>query len=205
MSVFEITVPVFAILGLAASTFTCFFGERLFRVVLGLFGFFLGAGLAAALASFLSLDTEGALMVLAAIGGAVGAVVLVSAFYAGVVLVGAAGGVVLASVVSAGLDDLRIQVVVVIVLAVLGGILALKLQRVVLSLATALIGAAGMMATGLYLLIGPLLAERLAERAHRGSLLEQVDWFVIGVGALLAIFGAGVQLRTKKPPPAQRK
>ena len=63
----------------------CFFGHRLFRVVLALFGFIFGA----LAASSMSGPSTRLMLVAARVGGLVGAGMLLAAYFVGVALVGA--------------------------------------------------------------------------------------------------------------------
>src|SRR3954451_20284934 len=86
---YELPAAVLLLLGGAVS---CFAGYRLFKVVLGIYGFILGAGLASSAMG--SSNTIG--MVIAALaGGLVGAVILVFAYFVGIALVGAGLGALL--------------------------------------------------------------------------------------------------------------
>ncbi|MGE5834794.1 MAG: DUF4203 domain-containing protein, partial [Acidobacteriota bacterium] len=65
---------------------SCFAGYRLFRVVLGLYGFFLGAMITT---STMGTANMWYLVLAAVVGGLVGAVLMVAAYFLGVGLVGA--------------------------------------------------------------------------------------------------------------------
>src|SRR5205814_10671969 len=74
----------------------CFAGYRLFRVVLAIYGFILGAMLASSMMA--ATNTFG--MVLAAlVGGLAGAVILTFAYFVGIALLGAGLGALVAHVV----------------------------------------------------------------------------------------------------------
>src|SRR5438477_7416391 len=73
---------IFAVGGLLA----CFAGYRLFRVVLGLYGFMFGA---AVTTSVMGATNTFALALAAIVGGLVGAALMVAAYFIGVGLVGA--------------------------------------------------------------------------------------------------------------------
>ena len=79
----------------------CFFGYRLFRVVLAISGFILGALLAS---SIFGMSDTGPMIIAALIGGLVGAGILFAAYFVGVALIGAALGAVVANVVMAAGD-----------------------------------------------------------------------------------------------------
>src|SRR5918994_7623217 len=78
-----------AIVLLIGGIVSCFFGYRMFRLVLAIFGFILGA--LAASSVFGASDTTW-MLIAAAVGGLVGAGILIAAYFVGVALVGAGLG-----------------------------------------------------------------------------------------------------------------
>ena len=68
---------------------SCFAGYRVFRVVLGFFGFVLGALLTS---SMMATDQTVWMIGAAIVGGIVGALILVAAYFVGVALIGAGAG-----------------------------------------------------------------------------------------------------------------
>jgi hypothetical protein len=116
---------------------SCFAGYRVFRVVLGVYGFILGALLASSL-----MGAEQTLLMIggAIVGGILGALILIAAYFVGVALIGAGVGALVANVVSAAIGR-EPHILVVIALAVVGALLALVLQRYVIVLSTAFGGA----------------------------------------------------------------
>jgi hypothetical protein len=128
--------PAAAIL-LAGGLLACFAGYRVFRVVLAIYGFILGAVLASAL-----MPAEQTLwMILTWLaGGLVGALIMLVAYFAGVALVGAAAGAALAHLGAAAFDT-EPGMLVVVVVSIAGALVALALQRYVIIVATAFGGA----------------------------------------------------------------
>jgi len=127
-----------AILLVLGGTLACFAGYRLLRTVLGIYGFILGAMLAS---SMVDVSNTFAMVVAAVIGGFVGAVVLVFAYFVGVALVGAGLGALIAHMAwsqAAGADP---PAIAVIVASVLGAVGTMILQRYVIVVATAFGGA----------------------------------------------------------------
>jgi hypothetical protein len=115
----------------------CFFGYRLFKFVLGIFGFILGA--LAASSIWGAGDTT--YMVLAALGGGIaGALLLLAAYFVGVALVGAGLGALLANLIWTQIEG-DPHPFVVVLFSVAGALLATWLQRYVIILATAFGGA----------------------------------------------------------------
>src|SRR4249920_4046572 len=80
---------------IAGGLVSCFAGYRLFRVVLSIYGFILGALLATSIAGA---GSTGTLLIWALVGGLAGALILNLAYFLGVVLVGASIGAMLATV-----------------------------------------------------------------------------------------------------------
>ena len=128
--------PAAAIL-LVGGLLACFAGYRIFRVVLGIYGFILGALLATSI-----VGTENTMWtIIASIGGGVaGALLLIAAYFVGVALIGAGLGAMVANLIWAAIGG-EPHVVVVIVLAIAGALAALALQRYVIIVATAFGGA----------------------------------------------------------------
>ncbi|MGE0446768.1 MAG: DUF4203 domain-containing protein [Vicinamibacterales bacterium] len=127
----------------------CFFGYRLFRIVLAITGFIVGAGLAS---SIFGMSDTWPMIAAAVIGGLIGAAILFFAYYAGVALTGAVLGAVVANVAFAA-GDRAPSVMVVIALAVIGAALAMYLQRYFIIVGTAF-GGAWTMIVGAMALLG---------------------------------------------------
>lgn len=126
-----------AILLLGGGLLACFLGYRLFRVVLAIYGFVVGAFLATALVD----AAETWRMILtASAGGLLGALVLFAAYYVGVALAGAALGALAVHLVWSRLDG-EPHALIVIAFTVAGAFGALALRRYVIIVATAFGGA----------------------------------------------------------------
>ena len=122
---------------MAGGIVTCFAGYRLFRFVLGAYGFILGALIASSMVG--TADTW-AIVVSAIAGGAVGALILVAGYFVGVALVGAGTAAFLLNVIYTPLRG-DPQWVLVIVTAAVGAFVAIWFQRHVIVAATACGGA----------------------------------------------------------------
>lgn len=132
---YELPAAILLILGGALS---CLAGYRLFRVVLAIYGFILGAMIAS---STMGVSDTVGMVVAALVGGAIGALILVFAYFVGIALVGAGLGALVAHI---GWQSVRTgdpPPLAVIVLAVVGAIGAMLLQRYVIVVATAFGGA----------------------------------------------------------------
>jgi len=187
---YELPAALFLFLGGAVS---CFAGYRLFKLVLAIYGFILGAGLAS---SAMGASNTVGMIVAALAGGIVGALILVFAYFIGIALVGAGLGALVAHVgwgyVRAG-DP---PVLAVIVMALVGAIGAMVLQRYVIVIATAFGGAWTMILGGLAI-AGDRLAARhaptqsvwiLYPTAASAAGSVRIAWVALGV------VGAAVQL-----------
>jgi len=191
---YELPAAIVLVLGGALA---CFAGYRLFRFVLAIYGFILGAMLASSLVA----PSMTVWMVVAAIvGGLVGAVVLMFAYLVGIALVGAGLGALVAHFAAQYFGPGDPPPIVLIVLAVLGAIAAMLLQRYVIIVATAF-GGAWTVIVGLFAATG----DRRAVRAAAGGdvwIFYPMNpapgqrWVPI-VWILLGLIGTGVQLGTR--------
>jgi Domain of unknown function (DUF4203) len=139
------SVPV-AVLLIAGGMIACFAGYRLLRTVMGIYGFIIGAMLAS---SVMGITNTVGMVAAAVLGGFVGAVVLVFAYFIGVALVGAGLGALSAHVVWALMRPGDPPAVAVIVAATVGAVGAMLLQRYVIIVTTALAGAWTILVGGL--------------------------------------------------------
>jgi hypothetical protein len=175
----------------------CFAGYRLFRVVLGLFGFYAGALMTAQLMDMSA--HHWALLLAALVGGIIGAGLMIAAYFVGVGLVGAglaALGLNVAWEYIAGADP---PTTVLVVICVLGALAALSIARYVVIFGTALAGS--------WTLIIGALAMRGDEAARHAASAGDVwilyplapltgRWWVLPLWLLLALAGVIVQLNT---------
>ena len=83
---FELPAAIVLVLGGAVA---CFAGYRLFRVVLAIYGFILGAMLAS---SVMGISNHAAMIIAALVGGIIGALLFTFAYYVCIGLIGAGHG-----------------------------------------------------------------------------------------------------------------
>ena len=131
---YQLPAAIILVLGGIVS---CFFGYRLFRIVLAIFGFILGA---LAASSVFGVSDTGPMIVAALVGGLIGAAILFAAYFVGVALIGAGFGAAAANLIWAWLGS-EPHLAIVVGLSILGAIVALWLQRYVIIVATAFGGA----------------------------------------------------------------
>jgi hypothetical protein len=127
-----------ALVLLLGGALACFAGYRLFRVVLGIYGFILGAMIAS---SVVGVSNTVGMVAAAIVGGLIGSVVLVLAWFVGVSLVGAGIGVLIAHLVWSGLNGSDPPAVAVIAAAIAAAIGAMFVQKYVIIAGTAFGGA----------------------------------------------------------------
>lgn len=181
-----------AVILLLGGLLACFAGYRVFRVVLGIYGFILGVLLASSI-----VGTEHTLWtVLASLGiGLLGALVLIGAYFVGVALIGAGLGAGLANLIWAGIGG-EPHIIVVIVLAIAGALVALALQRYVIIVATAFGGAQTVVVGAAAMLGNRAAAETAARTVYSVYPFDPMPGTSMdaGVSLILGIVGVLVQL-----------
>jgi hypothetical protein len=183
---------------------TCFAGYRLFRIVLGFFGFIVGIMTATSMVGSSSTWT----MIMAAlVGGVVGAVLMVAAYFIGIGLVGAGLAVLGLHVIWAQVAGGEPGTIVTVLVAVLGALVALSVVRYVAIFGTAIAGSWTFIIGGLALLGDP----KALVAASAGDVWvlypwqpAQGDWWVWGFWVLLSLAGIIVQLATTTKTAARK-
>jgi hypothetical protein len=188
---YELPAAILLVLGGALS---CFAGYRLFKVVLGIYGFILGALLAS---STMGVTNTTGMIVAALVGGIAGALLLMFAYFIGIALVGAGLGALVAHVGWGYVGTGDPPAVAVIVLSILGSIGAMLLQRYVIIVATAF-GGAWTVIVGALALAGDRGAARAASTGDVWILYPMTPapgqrWVPIAWVAL-GLIGTAVQL-----------
>jgi hypothetical protein len=187
------TALLLAVGGLLA----CFAGYRLFRFVLGLYGFLFGAFMAT---SVMGTSDTWTLVIAAVAGGVLGALLMVAAYFMGVGLVGA------------GLAALAINLVwrfiggdpptwLLVIVCVVGALAALSVVRWVVIFGTAIAGSWTLIVAGLALMGDPAAA-RAASAGDVWILypLGQTggQWWQVAAWFGLTVAGVAVQIATSK-------
>jgi len=139
-----------ALLLLVVGLTSCFLGYRLFKFLIGVFGFLAGSILAGFVYSVAVADPGAGIWIAALVGGVIGSAVFYIVYPVAVFGVGAGFGALAAGFFVPGLAvDPRWFVVGT---AVVAGILALLVQRFVITVATAFLGAWFALQSGLFLM-----------------------------------------------------
>jgi hypothetical protein len=182
-----------AIVLLIGGLVACFFGYRLFRIVLAFTGFVIGALLAS---SVFGVSDTWAMLIAAGIGGLVGAGVMLAAYFVGVALTGAALGAVAANLLFAATGQ-GPHYLVLVLMTVVGAAASMYLQRYFIIVGTAF-GGAWTLIVGLMALLGNPSAMSAAAGGNvwvayplspaPGQRWVPVAWIVLG------LIGTTVQL-----------
>lgn len=186
---------------LAVGLLACFAGYRLFRAVLTIYGFVLGALFASTL---VAPSQTVAMIVALLVGGLIGAALMYLGYFVGVMLVGAGLGALAGQALWTQFAG-HPNTIVTVVLAVIGAVLAVKVQRYVIVIGTAFIGAQTAVAGGLALLspggprprgVEPVWIAHLGVPAL-GEGWPFIAWIVLGVVGTLAQLGWGGKTKAK--------
>ena len=185
-------LPAAAIL-LAGGVISCFFGYRLFRTVLAIFGFVLGGMLAS---SVFGVSNTTMMLVAWVLGGLVGAFILIFAYFLGVALAGAAIGAAVANVMFS-IGNREPRALVIILCSIAGAIASMYLQRYFIIVFTAF-GGAWTMIVGAMALVGDRTALKAATSgdvwvAYPLNPAPGQRWVPI-VWIVLSLIGAAVQV-----------
>jgi len=181
---FDLAVAIVLVLG---GTVACFAGYRLFRVVLAIYGFILGAML---VSSVMGISNQAGMIIAAIAGGVVGALLFAFAYYVTIGLIGAG---MTAFFVHAFWDYWRHvepPTAAILIASVAGAVVAMALQRYVVILSTGFSGAWTMI-VGAFAIAGNRAAGRAAASGNvwifypfapaAGQRWVSVAWFVLGL------------------------
>lgn len=192
-----------AILLVIGGLVACFAGYRVFRTVLGIYGFIFGAFVAT---SAMGTSDTAWLVGAAVVGGIVGALIFIAAYFVGVALIGAGLAAIAVNVVWGQITGGDPPALAIIIAAVAGALASLSLQRYVIIVGTAFGGAWTLLVGGLAL-AGDGAAQAAASSAAErpdvwvlypmnpapGEIWVPIAWIALG------LIGVFVQLRyTKK-------
>ena len=191
-------VPATAVLAIGG-LLACFAGYRLFRFVLAMYGFIVGAFFTA---SLMGPANQWTLVVAFLAGGLLGAVLAIVAYFLGVGLIGAGLASLALNVAWTHLGSTpEPPTVLLVVTAVVGAIAALAAVRYVVVIGTALAGAWTLL-VGAFGLAGDPSARAAATAGDVWILYplspNPAHWWAPFAWIALAIAGAVIQLSTTK-------
>ena len=190
---------IYALASAAIGVAACFFGYRLFKVILAIWGFMIGA----ALFADITMRVTGK-QLFATVAGLIGGIFVAGfaelLYLMGVFLVGATLGFVVTSAAS-GAMGLAVNPIIMLSAAVLAGFVALSFQKAVIIWATAFDGS-WLIVSALVLFQGRAKGwSALSAVAGRGGLF--LAWLALGFAGVVvqyAITSRGVR---HGPPPPQ--
>jgi hypothetical protein len=181
-----------ALLIVAGGALACFAGYRLFRIVLAIYGFILGAMIAS---SMMGVSSTAAMVIAALVGGVLGALTLVFAYFVGIALLGAGIGALGTHVVWGQTAAGDPPALVIVGASIAGAIGAMLLQRYVIVVGTSFGGAWTMIAGVL-----SIAARRAGTRAGGEDLwilyptMPAGDRWSMILWVVLGLTGTAVQL-----------
>jgi hypothetical protein len=192
-----------AVLGIVLGAIECFLGYRIFKIIVGITGFVVGASLGALLASA---DSQSQVIILLAglLGGVVGAVLSVVFYFIGIFLIGAVLGAVLGYVLFS-LASTSPRAVVLLILAVIAGIVAVVFQKLMIIVSTAFGGAWGVVsgvASFARLAIGPLDTQALSYLRPRTLYPLILCWLALGLIGVVVQYRSAPAKRVQPSPPS---
>ena len=198
-------VTPLAVIFLVGGLMACFAGYRLFRVVLGIYGFIFGAAI---VTSTMGASSTFALVVAAIVGGLIGSVLMVAAYFIGVGLVGAGLALLALNAGWRWIGHGDPPVIAVAIVAVVGALAALSIVRYVVIFGTALSGSWTAILGAL-----ALTGERAAARATSAGDVwvfyplgpPSQPWWVPLAWIALGLAGALVQLATTSKTAGPKK
>lgn len=194
MDVPQDAVNVIIGLSILVGAIQCFFGYRIFKVILGLTGFLVGGVLAAAIGYAISQEEVVALLA-GLVGGFIGAALMVTLYFIGIFVIGALLGGVLGTVLFtvAGNDP---EPVVLLILGVIAGVLALIFQKFMIIVSTGFGGAWHVVSGIAHFTMGTIdltTIERFFSSGGSHLYATVLCWLALGI--------VGVMVQYKSPPP----
>jgi hypothetical protein len=173
-------------LGIVIGAIQCFFGYRIFKVVLCLVGFILGGSIAASIGYAVS-HQESISLLAGLIGGVIGAALMVTLYFVGVFLVGAFLGTILGTVFFTAAAS-NPNPAVLLIFAVVAGVIALFFQKFAIIVSTAFVGAWSVVTGIAYFagLVDLTNIERMFQPAGNRVYVILLFWLVLGcLGAIM--------------------
>ncbi len=165
-----------AILLVIGGLVACFAGYRVFRTVLGIYGFIFGAFVAT---SAMGTSDTAWLVGAALVGGIVGALILIAAYFIGVALIGAGAAALAVNLIWGQVTGGDPPALAIIIAAIAGALASLSLQRYVIVIGTAFGGAWTLLIGGLAL-AGHRTAEAAASAAASATAgIDRPDVWVL--------------------------
>jgi hypothetical protein len=199
----EIT-DLIIIASIAFGALSCFFGYRIFRLILGILGFFLGALVAGGIAFHLTNGSQIIVLIAALAGGILGAGIFAMLYFVGIFVLGAILGGLLGTLISTALGG-SFQFFMQLTLAIVGGIIALIFQKFMIIIATAFSGSWSIVTGVYYFITGNLELYQMFQ--HPGNLfIMDINFYILLLNwFILAIIGTIIQYKITKKKTYHKK
>lgn len=197
-------IDLIVIGSIAIGALGCFFGYRIFKLILGILGFVLGAILAAWIANNI-LDGSQTIVVIAALaGGIICAVLMTFLYFIGIFVLGAILGGLLGTLIGTALEG-YLQIIIQLILAVIGGVIALIFQKFMIIIATSLSGSWSAV-TGIYYFIsGDLDIYRIYQQPKNLLFVDIHFYIILLCWLILGVIGIFVQYKITGKKPKKNK
>ena len=186
---------VFLILTVLFGIWSCFWGYRAFKVVLGIVGFGVGAYFGALAGAFFTGGFGVVAVITGLIGGLIGAALVSVVYYVGIFVLGALFGWVVYTMI-AGAAGFGPEIILLVALALVGGVLALFFQKFLIIVSTAFIGSWFAVSGGFSLVgsdFGPLdlfhAPIRLLRPEGGINTIVVISWVALGILGSIFQFG----------------
>jgi hypothetical protein len=184
-----------ALVSIAFGLLNCFFGYRIFRIMLGVYGFILGAVAGFALINSVAPDETLWLLLAVLVGGLLGAALMVIFYFIGVFLIGALAGAIIVDTLGLAIG-VDMPLLVIVIVAIVAGTAALFFQRYAIIVATALSGAWTAVGGTFSLISSQELELRQVFAQAAGQRAGLALWIVLVIWLVVAVAGVILQLRT---------
>ena len=143
---------IIAFASIILGAITCFFGYRIFKVVLGIFGFILGISIFGGIAFGMSGGEQEVAIIVGLVGGIIGAVLMVTVYFIGLFLLGVGLGSLLGVLLITGTEGSP-EPVILFILAIIGGVFTVIFQKLTIIASTSL-GGAWSVVSGIFHFVG---------------------------------------------------
>lgn len=174
----NLTLLLSGLISILFGLLSCFFGWRVFRLVLTIAGFLGGFALGASLAP---VDQQTLQLVYGLVAGIVGAVLAYVLFAIGVFVAGAGLGIVVGGAIGTLLGATNeVTLIIVVVCLVAGGLIALVLQKLMIIISTAFSGAGAIIA-GAGLIFPAVAVLNNPQPESSAGVIAFVIWLVLGI------------------------
>ncbi|MSR33061.1 MAG: TMEM198/TM7SF3 family protein [Gemmataceae bacterium] len=186
-------------LGILVGAVQCFFGYRIFKFILALTGFIIGAVLAGAVGHEFSHQVPVTLLA-GFVGGFIGAVLLVALYFIGIFLFGAfLGGIVGLALFEAAQSNP--EPAILIILALISGVVALVLQKFMIIASTSFGGAWNVIMGIAYFTTGaidPMHIEKFFQQRGGHLYVMFLFWIALGIAGMIVQYNTAPPTDNKK-------